>query len=236
MGLLLSCCWFLQTCKLLHVGEPGSQKAKQAFSESQKGKRNKGDGKGKEKGKKGGQKGGATATAQATAAAAAASAPVGAAAQEPTPGFSRWLRMWEAFCEQASCVRLPIPAFLRITIPLMMACVDGLLGVDLPNANVGCFQNLLQNGIEMPQPTAPPVGLISSSNNLEAIQGIADKYQRLSFELIGDTGAAHDIRSEEALTSQGLSPEVISSWKRTLENPPVGCKRLVKSCRVGLGT
>ena len=64
-----------------------------------------------------------------------------------------------------------------------------------------------------------PVGLISSSNNLEAIQGIADTYQRLSFELIGDTGAAHDIGSEEALTSQGLSPEVISSWKRTLENP-----------------
>ena len=203
----------------MHVGEPGSQKARQAFSESQKGKGNKGDGKGKEKGKKGGQKGGATATAQATAAAAAASAPVGAAAQEPTPGFSRWFRMWEAFCEQASCVRLPIPAFLRITIRLMMACVDGLLGVDLPNANVGCFQNLLQNGIEMPQPTALPVGLISSSNNLEAIQGIADKYQRLSFELIGDTGAAHDIGSEEALTNQGLSPEVISSWKQTLENP-----------------
>ena len=139
--------------------------------------------------------------------------------KEPTPGFSRWFRMWEAFCEQASCVRLPIPAFLRITIPLMMACVDGLLGVDLPNANVGCFQNLLQNGIEMPQPTALPVGWISSSNNLEAIEGIADKYQRLSIELIGDTGAAHDIGSEEALTSQGLSPEVISSWKRTLENP-----------------
>ena len=212
-------CRFGEACKLLHVGEPGSQKARQAFSESQKGKGNKGDGKGKEKGKKGGQKGGATATAQATATAAAASAPVGAAAQEPTPGFSRWFRMWEAFCEKASCVRLPIPAFLRITIPLMMACVDGLLGVDLPNANVGCFQNLLQNGIEMPQPTALPVGLISSSNNLEAIQGIADKYQRLSFELIGDTGAAHDIGSEEALTNQGLSPEVISSWKRTLENP-----------------
>ena len=51
-------CRFGEACKLLHVGEPGSQKARQAFSESQKGKRNKGDGKGKEKGKKGGQKGG----------------------------------------------------------------------------------------------------------------------------------------------------------------------------------
>ena len=51
-------CRFGETCKLLHVGEPDSQKARQAFSESQKGKGNKGDGKGKEKGKKGGQRGG----------------------------------------------------------------------------------------------------------------------------------------------------------------------------------
>ena len=52
MGLFLSCCWFCrfgEACKLLHVGEPGSQKARQAVSESQKGKGNKGDGKGKEK-------------------------------------------------------------------------------------------------------------------------------------------------------------------------------------------
>ena len=47
---------------------------------------------------------------------------------------------------------------------------------------------------------------------------MADDFHNISLELIGDTGAAHDIGSERAILEQGI-PELLEMWKSVLDRP-----------------
>ena len=51
------------------------------------------------------------------------------------------------------------------------------------------------------------------------IRPVARQFHDMSIELLGDTGAAHDIGSRRALEEQGLDTQTIEAWVKCLENP-----------------
>ena len=51
------------------------------------------------------------------------------------------------------------------------------------------------------------------------IRPAAKEFHDMSIELLGDTGAAHDIGSRRALEEQGLDARTIDAWVKCLANP-----------------
>ena len=111
--------------------------------------------------------------------------------------------MWESFVEQASVVRLPIPIFLRVSIPLMLACIEGIMTTSIaqmPHTGVvgaAEFDHILNVGVSLHgwEPSTNG-GEFLSEDNLCMLANMADDFHNISLELIGGTGAAHDIGSE----------------------------------------
>ena len=46
-----------------------------------------------------------------------------------------------------------------------------------------------------------------------------EQFRSMSVELLGDTGAAYDIGSLQALQQQGIDPEFLQPWISCLQNP-----------------
>ena len=47
----------------------------------------------------------------------------------------------------------------------------------------------------------------------------AQNFEKYPLEFLGDTGAAHDIRSLRALQDQGLSRDMVEPWMKALQSP-----------------
>ena len=189
------------------MGQPGSAQAKEAFVSLSR----RGDGKGHDRGKgKGKSKGkshpGGKSAAVATGT-AVASQPGGANAEHTRQEGSsdpscpnhnkdgvigKMLKMWESFVEHASIVRLPIPIFLRVSIPLMLACIEGIMTASIaqmPHTGVvgaAEFDNILNIGASLhdwkPSTTG---GEFLSEDNLCMLANMADDFHNISLELIG---------------------------------------------------
>ena len=183
-------------------------------------KRAKDLGKGKGKGKDGakGKQGGAAA------AAVAATLPTAARAGSDRPNHAK---PESALC--SVCGRLsrmwPIPIFLRMSVPLVLACIDGMIAEDSigspQGGNIGPAEldNFLTLGAQVPSHDVLCQSIASmNEGDIVALSAITDEFRNLSVELIGGTGAAHDIGSERAILEQGIDPKVIEhgnqSWRR----------------------
>ena len=140
--------------------------------------------------------------------------------------IGKMLKMWESFVERASVVRLPIPIFLRVSIPLMLACIEGIMTASvtqMPHTGVvgaAEFDNILNVGASLHDwKPSTNGGEFLSEDNLCMLANMAGDFHNISLELIGDTGAAHDIGSERAILEQGIAPELLEMWKGVLDRP-----------------
>ena len=108
----------------------------------------------------------------------------------------------------------------------MLACVEGIMTASiahLPHTGVvgpSGFDNILNLGVSLPEcgpSTEDGSALSEGSLCMSAI--MASDFHNISVELIGDTGAAHDIGSERAILEQGVDPEILDVWKGMLDQP-----------------
>ena len=185
-------CRFGTRCRNTHVGEPGSDEARKAYSDAQKAKPkgqekgSKGDGKGK-KGKKGEAKGSKGGTGTPAAVAAAASTVTiteveGKQAQ----------KTWQSFCKFCDKALPSLNTFLKLSVPILATLISSIT-----------------NSYEQ-------IGEVAAASMVDpAVQN----FKKFSLEFLGDTGAAHDIGSLRALQDQGLTKDMVEPWIKTLESP-----------------
>ena len=119
-------CRFGTRCRNTHIGEAGSDEARRAYSEAQKGKAkgqekgSKGDGKGK-KGKKGDSKASKGGTGTPAAVAAAASTVTiteveGKQAQ----------KTWQSFCKFCDKALPSLNTFLKLSVPILATLISSI--------------------------------------------------------------------------------------------------------------
>ena len=197
-------CRFGTGCRNLHNGEPGSDVAKRAFTEYQQSSSSsknhqKGDGKGGSKGSKGdgktkkGKKGDGKsnkATVASTPTTAAAAAAASTVTITEVDG-KKVMEAWKGFCEFCSKALPSMSVFLKLSVPILATLISSI--VDSPN-----FEYM----------TAA-----------SAIHPCVEQFKSMSIELLGDTGAALDIGSIQALREQGIDPALVKPWISCLDNP-----------------
>ena len=185
-------CRFGTRCRNTHIGEPGSDEARRAYSDAQKAKSkgqekgSKGDGKGK-KGKKGDSKGSKGGTGTPAAVAAAASTVTiteveGKQAQ----------KTWQSFCKFCDKALPSLNTFLKLSVPILATLISSIT-----------------NSYEM----------IGEKAAASMVDPAVQNFKKYSLEFLGDTGAAHDIGSLRALQDQGLSKDMVVPWMKALKSP-----------------
>lgn len=108
----------------------------------------------------------------------------------------------------------------------MLACVEGIMTASiahLPHTGVvgpSGFDNILNLGVSLPEcgPSTED-GSALSEGSLCMLAIMASDFHNISVELIGGTGAAHDIGSGRAILEQGVDPEILDVWKGMLDQP-----------------
>ena len=185
-------CKFGDKCKYQHIGTAGSEEAKKASAEHQQSRESKGKGgKGKGKGKSKDKKNESGSRTAASAPSAAAAAVASTVTISEVDG-RRLMQAWRGFCEFAHKALPAMHIFLKLSIPILASLVQSIVE------------------------SSPHIGMNAAAGMLYPT---VEEFRGLSLELLGDTGAAHDIGSFKALEEQGISQEMAKPWLQCLENP-----------------
>ena len=98
----------------------------------------------------------------------------------------------EGFCEFAHKAPPAMHIFLKLSISILASLVQSIVE------------------------SSSHIGMSAAAGMLYPT---VEEFRGLSLELLGDTGAAHDIGSFKALEEQGISREMAKPWMQCLENP-----------------
>ena len=187
-------CRFGDRCRHEHLGDPGSEKARNAFTKFQQDRgdsaKGKGKSKGKDKGKKASDDKNKDKKSSDTKAPATPGLAAAVAASTVTISDASKVAAWNSFFEFARRAMPSLQVFLRLSIPILASIISS---VDMSQIGQEDMNAMLCPAFE--------------------------QFQDLSLELLGDTGAATDLGSFGALESQGFSKEMIEPWLKSLDKP-----------------